>query len=42
MKKFKYCPNCGVKIEKRKYLDNCNEEIISDAKFCVNCGKKLL
>lgn len=39
---FKFCPMCAVEIHKEKRCSNCNSEIELSAKFCTECGTKVL
>lgn len=37
----KFCPNCGIKLEKKNFCPECGKQVPPDAKFCPNCGKEL-
>ena len=38
---FKFCPECGEKLETEKHCPNCNVVVADDQKFCLECGSKL-
>ncbi len=37
----KFCPDCGAKIEAKKFCANCGNELALGTKFCPNCGTKV-
>ena len=36
----KFCPNCGVKLEARKFCSGCGHLLSPDDKFCPECGRQ--
>ncbi len=38
---FKFCQNCGSRLDGKKICTSCGAEIDSDAKFCGVCGKSV-
>lgn len=36
----KFCPECGFKIQSKKFCAECGAELPADAKFCAECGTK--
>ena len=36
----KFCPECGTRIEAKRYCIECGAEITDKAKFCPACGAK--
>ncbi len=37
----KFCPECGQKLNVKRFCPECGAEISSGAKFCPECGTKL-
>ncbi len=37
----KFCPECGERLDSKKFCPDCGAEIKGAAKFCPECGKKL-
>ncbi len=40
-KSAKFCPECGTKLNAKKFCPECGKEVSADAKFCPDCGTKL-
>ncbi|MBR1675864.1 MAG: SPFH domain-containing protein [Clostridia bacterium] len=36
----KFCPECGTKLNAKRFCVNCGAEITAGAKFCPECGAK--
>jgi membrane protease subunit (stomatin/prohibitin family) len=36
----KFCPECGAKLNVKKFCSNCGAELKAGAKFCSECGTK--
>ena len=36
----KFCPECGAKLNVKKFCTNCGAELKDGAKFCSECGTK--
>lgn len=36
----KFCPECGAKLNVKKFCSNCGAELKAEAKFCSECGTK--
>ncbi len=34
----KFCPNCGQKIDTKRFCSNCGAEMPPNARFCSECG----
>lgn len=37
-----FCSQCGTKTTSEKFCQNCGKKVSSDAKFCTECGNKLV
>ena len=37
----KFCPNCGEKMDSKKFCPNCGKPLAPGAKFCGECGQKV-
>lgn len=37
----KFCPECGAKMDVKKFCTNCGNQLPAGAKFCSNCGTKV-
>lgn len=37
----KFCPECGEKLQAKKFCTNCGAMLNGNAKFCSECGNKL-
>ena len=37
----KFCPQCGEKLNAKKFCTQCGTEISASSKFCPECGNKL-
>ncbi len=40
-KNAKFCPECGEKLNAKKFCSQCGAEINASAKFCPECGNKI-
>lgn len=40
-KNSKFCPECGEKIQDKKFCSECGAQVSANAKFCSECGNKL-
>jgi membrane protease subunit (stomatin/prohibitin family) len=40
MPNAKFCPECGAKLQEKKFCAECGSTIIPGAKFCPECGAK--
>ena len=38
---FKFCQNCGNRLDGKKICTSCGAQIDEDAKFCGVCGKSV-
>jgi hypothetical protein len=38
----KFCGECGVKIERKKYCPECGTEVKPEQKICTECGVRLI
>ena len=36
----KFCPECGAKIQEKKFCAECGAALTPGAKFCPECGSK--
>ena len=37
----KFCPECGAKMNVKRFCPECGNEVEADDKFCASCGNKL-
>ena len=36
----KFCPECGYKLQEKKFCAECGAQLTPGAKFCPECGTK--